>query len=284
MKRLAIVCALLLALLLLGRLVTAGDGRGELALFDAPRGSWLATVRGDAPVTVVEERDGWRRVRVEGWVSGAPPGAAPAAGDRGSATGAASGGPRPADSAAGTVAPGATVQGVLQAAPGDPANTPGSGLVVFLLDDLGALDRDHARAGEECRAGLRQVDVRLERLNADLDKALNSSDNFREASQRRDAVRSEIQKAEQERRDVVLRCRRAADAILHRHAVQKAISDESGRFAFAGVAPGRYRVVAAETGGDRPRSWTLDCAVEGPGIRVLDSGDRSAFRPYWDLN
>ncbi len=278
MKRLAVSSALLLALVLLARLVTAGDGSRELVLFDAPRGSWLATLRGDAPVTVVEERDGWRRVRVEGWIAGTPTGAAPAP------AGAAAGSAQPAEPATGKTASGALVEGVLQASPGDPANAPGSGLIVFLLADLAALDRDHARAGEECRADLGEVDARLQRLRAEFERSLNSSDNFREATRRKDAVRSEIQKVEQERREVALRCRRAADAIFHRHAVQKTISDEAGRFAFTGVVPGRYRVVASETGGDRPRCWALDCAVEGPGTRVLDPGpDRSAFRPYWDL-
>ena len=41
----------------------------EILLLDAPRGAWLGTLRPDAPVTVLEERDGWQRVRVEGWIA-----------------------------------------------------------------------------------------------------------------------------------------------------------------------------------------------------------------------
>src|SRR3989442_7945074 len=60
----------LLALGLLGLgAVASGQGGADLVLFDAPRGTWLATVKDDAAVTVLEERDGWRRVRLEGWTT-----------------------------------------------------------------------------------------------------------------------------------------------------------------------------------------------------------------------
>ena len=45
-----------------------GAGPGDLTLFDAPRGAWLGTLRIDAPVEVLAEEDGWRRIRLEAWV------------------------------------------------------------------------------------------------------------------------------------------------------------------------------------------------------------------------
>jgi glyoxylase-like metal-dependent hydrolase (beta-lactamase superfamily II) len=49
-------------------LVRLSAGGGELVLFDAPRGAWLASMRPDAAIQVLEERDGWRHVRVDGWI------------------------------------------------------------------------------------------------------------------------------------------------------------------------------------------------------------------------
>jgi len=64
--------------------ISSGD---ETVLFDAPRGAWLGTVRGDVPRTVVEQRDGWQRVRIEGWIAGS--GASGFSGDGGPALAAA---------------------------------------------------------------------------------------------------------------------------------------------------------------------------------------------------
>src|SRR5882672_12498953 len=68
-----------IGLVLAGMLALArlSGGGGEIVLFDAPRGAWLASMRPDAAIEVLEERDGWRHVRIEGWVS---VGAAPAPG------------------------------------------------------------------------------------------------------------------------------------------------------------------------------------------------------------
>ena len=49
-----------------GREITAGDG--ALVLHAAPEGRTVVTVETGTPVTVVERRSGWTRVRVEGWV------------------------------------------------------------------------------------------------------------------------------------------------------------------------------------------------------------------------
>ena len=49
-----------------GREMTAGDD--ALVLRSAPEGRTVVTVETGTPVTVVERRSGWTRVRVEGWV------------------------------------------------------------------------------------------------------------------------------------------------------------------------------------------------------------------------
>ncbi len=244
-----------------------GAASVERILLDAPRGAWLAAVRSDAPMIVIEERNGWRRVRIEGWVP-ATDASAPAE-------------PSPR----GVVVGGARVRGVLLA-PGDvPSASAGSGLIVMLLSDLEVLDREHAAVGDECRSRLKEINDRVESLQGDLARALNSSDNLRQATERSDRLKAQIAQAGKERTARLRDCRSAADTLLERHAVQKGITDGNGAFEFDGIASGRYRVYAADPSGDPPRTWLLECKVTAPSDAiVLDPRhDRSAIDPYWGL-
>jgi len=247
----------------------SGEGAADLVLLDHPKGRWLATVRGDTALTVLEEQDGWRRVRLEGWTMAAP----------GPATAPAPEASAPPAAAAG----GARILGVL--APDIRAGgAAGAGVLVLLARDGEALDAEHRRGGEECGARVRELDRQIESLGTELQGALNSSSNFREATTRSDQIKSRLKNAERERLLAIQDCRGRAEAIFQRHAVARAISDGDGRFGFEGVVPGRYRIVAFETTGDRPRSWSLGCVIEGPGTRVLDPrADRTAVEADWGV-
>jgi hypothetical protein len=239
----------------------AGAGRAGTAdriLFDAPRGAWLAAVRTDAALVVLEEREGWRRVRLEGWIPADAQGAAPAA----------AGGE-------------ATVRGVL--APESAGAPSGAGLIVLLVADLQAVDREKAGAEAACRARLDDATRTLERVKAEKERALNSSDNFREAATRSDRLKTDLESAQKERLARLAECRRSALAIYENHAAARSIADGRGTFVFEHVAPGRYRAVAAEPA-DGPHVWSLECEVTGPGDVVLDPRrDRTPADPYWGL-
>ncbi len=284
MKRVVIVSTVLLGLALLLLLPVRGAGASDITLFDAPRGGWIATLRGDAPLTVLEERSGWRRVRVEGWVAGP---ATQAGGEAPPAAGEASSTAVPAPSAPPEPPPalsGAVVRGILLPSPSDRAATPGAGLIVLLVSDLQTLDAEHSKEGEKCRAGLGAADARIEALRSQYDKALNSTPIFREAANRSDRLKKEIGVEEKARQDRVDACLRTADGLLQAHAAQRAITDDAGRFEFTRVPPGTYRLVATEAGVRQPRAWALDCVVSGPETLVLDPRkDASSFKPYWGI-
>ena len=230
-----------------------GAGPGDLTLFDAPRGAWLGTLRIDAPVEVLAEEDGWRRIRLEAWVPVSSAGASPS---------------------------GATIRGVLTAEGDGPA---GSSLIVLLASDLEAMDRDHARAGAECAARLAGIDARISSLGEDARRALNSSDNFREAATRSDHVKQELSAAQTERREALSDCRGTAEKIFQRHAVERTISNDQGSYEFLDIPPGRYRVIAIRTAAPS-LAWSLDCAIEGEGMTVLDPAvHRSPVQPFWGL-
>jgi hypothetical protein len=243
----------------------------DLVLFDAPRGSWLGTIRSDAAPVVLEERDGWRRVRVEGWIPGT---------GTGDAASPPEGGPAPA---AGAVSGGAVIRGVLPSDGGaDPA---GAGMIVFLVSEPEALDREHGKAGEECRGQVNDRRERVIALRGELDRALNSSSNFRVAAQRNDRLKAQVEAAERDLRERLGACRRRAVAMVLERAVRRTAPDGSGRFEFNGVAPGRYRVIAVDPGGAAPVSWSFECSVAGSETKEIDPrSDRSPVDLYWDLH
>jgi len=276
-------------------LAAAGNGPLEIVLFDAPKGAWLGALREDAPLVVLEEREGWRRVRLEGWImapaavpagkglpeSGGPAGATPPE------AGMVVSRERPGDpgqAAATPVAPRlADVQGVL-APPLGAGGSAGAGVLVLLVKENSGLDSEHRKLGAECRARLDQKDRDLLALRAEADRALNSSDNFREASGRSDQARTRLATGQRERRELIQECRVRAQAVFEEAVAGRAISDASGRFEFQRVVPGRYRVVAFETTGDVPRSWSFSFLVEGNAPRALDpTADRSPVPADWGL-
>jgi hypothetical protein len=177
----------------------------------------------------------------------------------------------------------AAVQGILVPDLGS-TGTAGGGVLVLLVKESESLDSEHRRVGAECKDRLEEKNRSLELLAKAADGALNSSNNFREASDRSDQARSKLAAEQKARRDVLRECRARAQGVFEKGVTGRAISDPAGRFEFQGVAPGRYRVVAFESAGDAPRSWSYSFQVEGTAPRVLDpAADRSPVPADWGL-
>ena len=252
----------------------SSGGGGEIVLFDAPRGAWLASMRPDAAVQVLEERDGWRHVRVEGWIPLGATAAPAAAGAVALAPATASPAPAPPDTPAPPPATakegGAGIAGILVAMPGMASSTPGANLVVHLIGDTAALDAELKREGEPCRASLRESDAAIAGLEDQVKKALNSSTNFTEATHNYDRAKSSLAAAKKDRAARVETCRAGVDARLAAHATARVLSDGAGRFDFKDVSAGPYRVVAAEHSGSSLRVWSMECTIAAGESMVLD--------------
>lgn len=240
----------------------------EWVLFDAPRGSWLASVHAGAPVVVLEEREGWRRVRIEGWVA-VPSGVAAAA-------------PLPAPPSPVEQGSTAIVSGTIPPGPaGSVADGARSTLLVAGLEEL---DRHHQALGAECRPLIEAGARRVVELKEQAGRALNSSDNFRQAAEAKNQARAALREAEREQHERVTACRVRAEDLFQQHAVRHGFADSSGKFVFEGVAPGAYRVIILDPAGDLSRASALECRVESPGRLVLDPGThRSTMEPFWGL-
>ena len=275
--------------------VLAGAGGGSgLQLFDAPRGAWLAEARTDAAIQVLEERDGWKRVRIEGWVPvDALAATAPRAPEaQGAPTEELNASPAPATTpvlAAPGAAPagpgaGATIQGVLMPTAGMVPATVGASLPVFLIADVGKYTAERESLAASCRARIASQDQAGEEAQRRLDAALNSSNNFTEASRRNDRAKADLAAAKKGRAEAVGACVDEVDALALRFAVARAPSDTAGRFQFASLGPGRYRVFASDHREGALRAWEFDATVApGAATVVLDPVTAAARDPYAGL-
>jgi len=257
-----------------------GAEESGLVLLDAPRGAWLGELRKDAPVQVIEERDGWRRIRIEGWVrdAGPLPQGMPGAGPVGAA--AAPGVPAPG---AAIVATAPLLHGVLTPKPGMQPATAGGGLVLLVLADPEGTDAAHKALGAPCRSALADLDRRVAERQAELQVALNSSANFKEAAQRSDRAKAALQTTQRERSEKLTQCYEQAEAFFSERAVARGVSDAAGRFEIGGVVPGRYRIVAMERHATAVRGWSLTGEAGMAAAAPLEGRAADGPDPYWDL-
>jgi hypothetical protein len=255
-------------------------GEAGLVLFDAPRGAWLAEVRPDAPVVVIEERDGWRHVRVEGWIPAREGSPAPAGG----AAAASGSAPTAARIAVAPAGSGASVRGVLAPRPGMTPSTVGANLVVILVGDLERLDAEQASIGERCQITIQDFDRQLAEIQIRLNTALNSTNNFTEASRRSDRAKADRAAATSGRAAALKACFDQSDALYDRYALARVGSDTTGQYEFRGVADGVYRIVARDRAAGTTRVWALPCAVAGGAPITIDAVTAPAAPdPYWSL-
>jgi len=271
-------------------------GAGGLQMFDAPRGAWLAEVRADAPIVVVEERDGWKRVRIEGWVPAAavggvaataqgtdapegPEAAAPPAAGSAAAAAVAT-----AASGAAAAAPGTRIQGVLMPARGMVPATVGANLVVLLIADVQKYDGERQALATSCESRIGAQDQAAQVAQALVNAAFNSTNNFTEASHRYDSAKADLNAAKKGRAAAVKDCLGQADALAERFAVSRAPSDSSGRFEFSGLGPGAYRIVAGDHRDGVDRAWAFDATTTPGATVVLDPIAAAAPDPYRGLN
>lgn len=240
----------------------------ERILFDGPRGAWLASVRADTRLEVLEERDGWQRVRLEGWVTAAPGAAPPGAVV-----------PEPVPVPAPPPTATGVLRGVLRPMPVTAAAL-GASVPVLLVADREAVDREHARLGRECGTALDQDRTAIATMQAEVDRVM-AIDNFRDAVTAADRLKVRIKVAEKELAGREAACREQAAALYEGHATARTMADLAGRFTFEGVAPGRWRVVALDPRSDPPRAWAMEALLAAGQTRDLDPRDDRAPDPYW---
>ena len=234
------------------------------------------------PIEVVESRDGWVRVRIEGWVpAGDVQGSDPAAGsDPIPIT------PPPTTitpppvpvpvpvpaAAAATPAGAASIEGFIKVELGRFKKRAAAGAPVLLVPagaDLGeAQDPEVART-------LATLEAEATRLQKEAETAMAQISNFDQAAEERDALMAQRAAVLEERQDVLSsehgRHEQAARAV----AVAHAIADAKGWFRIPSVPPGAYKLYARMTREDVDLEW-IERVTIGAGPAQIDLDETRA--------
>jgi hypothetical protein len=239
------------SLLLLPLLVSApgasepSAGRATLELLDAPGGKVTAVLLPGAPTRILEQREGYVRVVVEGWIRATEGGAS---------------GPAPAP--APPAAAGPALAGRIETPGKSGERRPGAYARVAVLAASEQLDRDREALQRAYRSERESLERRIGELEAAGKKALNSSDNMTEAARRADQIRSELAGRRKELEGLDARFAGQAGELYRKHQLAETVADPGGNFVFPSLPPGRYRL--AVTASDASSTWHGYAPAEVP--------------------
>jgi hypothetical protein len=261
MKRVGIVLLALIIMVALGRTDDAESSRTEEVVLDVPGGHPVAILLSGASRTLGEEKNGFVKVTIEGWLrlgDGresqmliAPP----------------------------PVTLGLSGQIRVDLSSGEARY--GAGARVMLLGRVDELEQERTelvKQFEEERTELAQNIVQMEE---EAKNALNSSNNFREATAQRDRTLATMAAREKELHNLSLLFRARLDELFARHQVATTLADEGGHYFFPDAKAGRYHLLASFTRGETSHRWYLPLDWSGIEERVVDlTGDGIGTDPY----
>ena len=250
-------------------------------VLDAPGGRPVAILLPGAVRKTVEERDGFIRVAVEGWIRS--PGAAPQTGPAGAAAN--------STGLVSTLPSGLTV-------PSSPTSAPpalsgsvvarlsngelryGAGARVSILGSPVELERERTALKSQYESSSAALDEEIRRLEEDRKTALNSSDNLEQSRHKLDETRRLLVEKTQEKRGLAGKYASRAEEIFRRYQVAETVADPAGRFAFPSLPPGSYRIRATFTFGDLVHHWYLPVEIgSGGGIQMDLSAEKVVTDP-----
>jgi len=269
MKHLAAL-ALMLILIHAAARGEEADAAGPEEVLDAPGGRSIAILLPGAPRTAVEVREGYARIRLEGWIRlpGTPsvptaPAPVPA--------------PAPAPGA-----PACALCGSVSATLASGEIRYGAGARVVLLGSVEVLEPAWRQLKEGFERETADLEARILSLQDQEKKALASSDNLTQATRNLDRTRSSLRKAQGERREIRERYAKHADDLFLAHHAAEVAADAAGSYSFSSLPPGKYYLLATLTTGEGVRRWYLPVEI-GPqgGARMDLRPDAKGPDPYF---
>jgi len=243
---------------------------GPEEVLDAPGGRSIAILLPGASRTTVEVREGYARIRVEGWIRlpGTP-----------SATSLPAPVP-PLPPAPG--APACALCGSVSAALASGEIRYGAGARVALLGSVEDLEPAWTELKASFDKETAELDARILSLQDQEKNALASSDNLTQATRNLDRTRSSLRKAQGERGEIRERYAKRADDLFRAHQVAEVAADAAGSYSFSSLPPGKYYLLATLTTGEGVRRWYLPVEI-GPqgGARMDLRPDAKGPDPYF---
>ena len=224
-----------------------------------PDGARLGLLLPGAQVEILETREGWARVKVEGWVRA----------EEGWQDGGASPAARPAPPAPVPAAAPAHLEGSVFVTGKKGKGIVGAGIAVRLITDTPASRASLAEARAACRETAGALMAEIEALQKQAETMLSKPADATTAFQGYDAAKR--QKAEKMKQLVVVdrECMNGLDAAADRHAARRAVTDAEGRFRFDAVAAGSWLVHAWLDADEMRHEWDVPLQVaEGAAVQL----------------
>ncbi len=239
-------------------------------VLDAPGGRPVAILLAGAQPRVLEQREGYVRIALEGWVraSGSVD-TAPAAPPAGSA---------PPDNPQ-TAGPGAIVGSIVVTLSGGEVRK-GAGARLALLGKVAELEAARRDLAADYQPEARRIEEEIARLEARRRASLNSTDNLGQATQSLDRAKRDLAARQKDLAALQATYEGREGVLVQRYAQQEVRAGEDGSFRFAGVAPGEYRLWAIYSVNEATDyRWYLPVRV-GPGTDA--SMDLASRKPNED--
>ena len=236
-------------------------------VLDAPGGRPVAILLSGAQPRVLEQREGYVRIALEGWVraGGVPGTAAPPP---------AAGGVLPVDPEAGGA--GAVSGSIVVALAGGEVRK-GAGARVALLGRVPELEVARRELAAAYQPEARRMEEEIARIEASRRAALNSSDNLGQATQSLDRAKRDLAAKQKELAALQTTYEAREGVLVERHAQQEVRAGEDGSFRFAGVAPGEYRLWAIYSVSEAAEyRWYLPVRVQPGPDTALELTSRKA--------
>ncbi len=232
-------------------------------LTSAPDGERLGLLLAGAQVAVLETRDGWSRVAIEGWMRAEAGWGEP--------------GPPAAAPATASAAP-ARLSGTIFLTGRKGKGLVGSGIAVRLVRDTpesrDALQQSRATCSATTDALIAEIDA----LQKQAETMLSKSKDATAAFQGYDAALKAKADKLKELAAADRACMTGLDAAADGHAALRTASATDGTFSFDGVVPGRYLLHAWMDADDARHEWDVPLAVEPAAAMRLDLTEANRTR------
>ncbi|HEU5180751.1 MAG TPA: hypothetical protein VFW45_08155 [Candidatus Polarisedimenticolia bacterium] len=216
----------------------ADSERGNPAeVLDAPGGRPVAILLSGAQPRVLEQREGYVRIALEGWVR--------ASGAAETAPTAPAGGHVVPDSTQ-TVGTGAIAGSIVVTLSGGEVRK-GAGARLALLGKVAELEAARRELAAAYQPEAHRIQEEIASVEARRRAALNSTDNLGQATQSLDRAKRDLAARQKELAALQATYEGREGVLVERYAQQEVHAGEDGSFRFAGVAPGEYRLWAIYT-------------------------------------
>ena len=245
-------------------------------MLDSPGGHPIAILLPGTARRVVEAKDGYVKVVLEGWIrqEGTPP--------RVEAPAVSPPPPVPLTTTAATgtePAPGTSLSGRIEIRLASKEIRYGAGARVMLLGNVAELEPRRVALASSYQTEVRDLEAQIAKLEAEKRRALNSSDNLTQASNNLDQAKASLARKNQELGSIQKKYATLGDALAEEFKVAEVAADPGGQYHLDGLAAGEYRLRAwfSEQGSDY--GWYVPASVPAQKGTVLDL---SASKPGQD--